>query len=55
MFGYYRQAGVDPSDPEPCSPCDCDNVGSTGEDCVKVNLLGTFRLHYIFKISLRGS
>lgn len=36
VFGYYRQAGVDPSDSDPCTQCGCDTAGSTSEDCVKV-------------------
>ena len=35
-FDYYRKAGVNPSDSEPCTPCNCDEAGSTGSDCVKV-------------------
>ncbi|XP_065226738.1 laminin subunit alpha lam-3-like [Planococcus citri] len=29
-FGWYRPSGVRPDDDEPCRPCDCHQIGSTG-------------------------
>ncbi len=36
QFGYYRKAGIEASDSQPCSPCDCNSDGAFGEDCNKV-------------------
>ncbi len=36
-FSYYRKTGIEPSESEPCTPCECSPVGSLGEDCVKVD------------------
>ncbi|XP_019863641.1 PREDICTED: usherin-like, partial [Amphimedon queenslandica] len=33
--GYYRPAGVSPSNSSPCTPCNCDSTGSTGPVCIK--------------------
>ena len=36
ILGFYRPAGVESSDAEPCVSCNCNTEGSTGIDCVKV-------------------
>ena len=39
MEGYYRKAGVNASDDDPCTPCHCNSIGSIGIDCVKVTII----------------
>ncbi|XP_077409138.1 laminin subunit alpha-2 isoform X2 [Vanacampus margaritifer] len=35
ITGYYRPAGVNAEDDNPCIPCSCDSHGSDGQTCVE--------------------
>ncbi|XP_051908452.1 laminin subunit alpha-2 isoform X2 [Hippocampus zosterae] len=35
VTGYYRPAGVNAEDENPCTPCSCDPHGSNGQTCVE--------------------
>lgn len=37
VFGFFRPGGVLVTDPNPCSPCECDTAGSVTADCIKVS------------------
>ena len=39
VLGFFRPGGVLVTDPNPCSPCECDTAGSVTADCVKVSSL----------------
>ena len=39
VFGFFRPGGVLVTDPNPCSPCECDTAGSVTADCVKVSYM----------------